>query len=257
MPLDFGALVEWLKSGPELLRQHWHSIAGTAATLLAAAWVWWRARLAWRRRRFLHRINFSLNYIEAGTLRFRTLQESDIREILLNNTYAVKLLMRAVGRTTLDQPLVELPDRDAWIVLNSVLNELSEQFAQGFLARSMGLPVCAEQYVFAITCEKDPDVRINKVRVMIIAESLLDRIEQMGQVAADREPAAEKSGPSPIQDLKFERPHHHVRLNTLRKMAEFRRDKSRRHNLLRMELVLPTVTSQGPVSTGAACQTPG
>lgn len=255
MPLDFGTFVEWLKSGLEMLRQHWHSIAGTGATLLAAAWVWWRARLAWHRRRFLHRINFSLNYIEGGTLRFRTLQESDVREILLNNTYAVKLLMRAVGRTTLDQPLVELPERDAWIMLNSVLNELSEQFAQGFLARSMGLPVCAEQYVFAITCEKDPDVRVNKVRVMIIAESLLDRIEQMGQVAAHREPAAETSGPPPLQQLKFERPHHRVRLDTLRKMAEFRRDKSRSHNLLRMELILPAITSQDPISMGPACQT--
>ena len=103
--------------------------------LAAAVFAWWRARLAWKKRRFLHRVNFSLNYVQDNALRFRTLRESDIHDVLLNNDHAVDLVTKAAARTTLDEPVLELPREEAWVVLNSVLNELSEQFAEGFDAQ--------------------------------------------------------------------------------------------------------------------------
>jgi hypothetical protein len=113
-----------------------------------------------------------------------------------------------------------LPRDEAWVVLNSVLNELSEQFAAGFLAMSMGLPTRSERYVIGLTCEKDRDVRINKIRVMIVAESLLEKIEG-------------------FSDLTFEKEHHRIRLKTLAKMAQLHHDPKRKHLLLTVELVLP------------------
>jgi len=101
-----------------------------------------------------------------------------------------------------------------------VLNELSEQFAAGFLAMSMGLPTRSEQFVLGLTCEKDPDVRINKIRVMIAAESLLKSVGQ-------------------LDGIEFEREHHCIRLKTLVAMAQIYQDEKRRHLLLGVELRLP------------------
>jgi hypothetical protein len=63
-------------------------------------------------------------------------------------------------------------------------------------------------------------VRINKIRVMLITAGMLDQVEAATKVT-------------------FERDHHHIRLKTLKKMAQFRRDKNREHNLLEVELALP------------------
>ncbi len=219
---DFKMLPEWLKTLFEFARAHASSVAFGALTAVAAAvFAWWRARLAWKKRRFLHRVNFSLNYVQDNALKFRTLRESDIHDVLLNNDHAVDLVTKAAARTTLDEPVLDLPREEAWVVLNSVLNELSEQFAEGFLATSMGLPTRAERFVIGLTCEKDPDVRINKIRAMIIAKSLLLRVEELG-------------------GLTFEVQHHHIRLRTLVRMAQLYHDPKRKHLFLEVELMLPT-----------------
>ncbi len=221
---DMNQLAEWMRSLLDLAKAHLSSILGGILALAAAAFAWWRARLAWKKRRFLHRVNFSLNYVQGNALKFRTLRESDIDDVLLNNKHAVDLVTKLAERTTLDDPFLGLPRDEAWVVLNSVLNELSEQFAAGFLATSMGLPTRAEKYVLGLTCEKDPDVRINKVRVMIIAESLLQKIEG-------------------LPGLAFEKEHHQIRLKTLIRMAQTYRDPKRRHLLLVVELMLPAERS--------------
>jgi len=217
---DWGLVKEFLQRLLELSREHVSSLLTGGGAVLAALWAWWRAEVAWKKRRFLHRVNFSLNYLDGNMLRFRTLRECDIGEVLLNNKHAVKLVTKAAQRTTLEAPVLELPRGEAWVVLNSVLNELSEQFAVGFLAASLQIPVKRERFVIGLTCEKDPDVRINKIRVMLIAEGMLDQVDAATNVT-------------------FEREQHHVRLKTLKKMAQFRRDKSRQHNLLQVELALP------------------
>lgn len=182
----------------EFVQQYWElfsSVGGLLVFLVAAG----AARRGWKRRQFLHRVNFSLNYVENGVLRIRTLQEAGIDDILLNNRHGKERLLRVARQARLDQPFLMLPGEDHWLVLNSVLNELSEQFAAGVLARSMGLPAKTATYVFGITCERDKDVRINKIRVMIVERSLLERIDEQTQ-------------------FEFERPWHHVRLKTLKRM---------------------------------------
>ena len=234
---DANVLAEWLRTLVEFARAHLSSIIGGLVALAAALFAWWRARREWKRRQFLHRINFSLNYVEANTLRFRTLRESDIHEVLLNNDHAADLVAKAAARTTLDEPFLDLPRNEAWIVLNSVLNELSEQFAAGFLAASMGLPTHGERYVIGLTCEKDPDVRINKIRVMIIAETLLQRIEGLA-------------------GLKFEREHHQIRLKTLARMAQLYRNEKRKHLLLVVELRLMDAAVDGGQASNQTSSVP-
>ena len=49
----------------------------TGLFLMALGWFFgrWRARADWKKQEFLDRLNFSLNMIENGTLKIRTLSE--------------------------------------------------------------------------------------------------------------------------------------------------------------------------------------
>lgn len=218
---DLGFLKDYWEIVVEAVRGHLSSILTGATAVLAALLAAWKARAIWKRRRFLDRVNFSLNYVDNGVLKLRTLRESDIREVLLSNKHGIDLVTAAAEHATLDEPFLKLPVEDSWMVLNSVLNEVSEQFAAGFLAASMGLCTRSTRYVIGLTCEKDPDVRINKIRVMLVTESLLQKIDR-------------------LEDLEFEQKHHHVRLKTLKKMAEIYQDQKRQHELRTVELVVPT-----------------
>ncbi len=204
----------------DFAKAYWEFLTAGITLLIALAAIW-QSRRAWNRREFLTRVNFGVNYVENDTLKIRTFREADIREILLNNPHGKRLVMRAARQTTLERPFIEMPVQDAWLVLNAVLNEISEQFAAGLLAASMGAPVRSAWYVFGLTCEKDPNVRINKIRVMIVEEELLERVGCLAK-------------------LQFERPRHDVRLETLKTMLAIRQDEHRRHNLMRVELALPT-----------------
>jgi hypothetical protein len=212
------SLLDFLIQARDLLIANWEPVA-TLATLLLILATYRRARLAWTKRHFLTRVNFSVNYVEGGFLRIRTLREVDITQVLLNNEHGIRMLMRAARRTTLQKPFLELPPNDAWIVLNAILNELSEQCATGFLARSMGAPAATGSYLFGITCEKDRSIRMNKLRVMVIEKSLLERIHELDY-------------------LEFEQPSHRVRYQTLNRMREIYLDEARRHNLMEVELAV-------------------
>ncbi len=202
----------------EYVRDNWEPLA-LAVTLIVALIAYLKTRATWKSRNFMSRVNLSLNYVEDNKLKIRTLREDDIGRILLGNKHGKRLLLRAARKTTVGEPFLSLPQRDAWVVLNAILNELSEQFADGFLARSMGAPTRSATYVFGVTCEKDSDVRINKIRVMIIKRSLLERIDD-------------------LEEVEFESPLHHIRLKTLRLMKRIFLDKDRGHLLRSMELVV-------------------
>ena len=204
----------------DFLENNWEPLA-TLVTLIVVIATYWKSRSTWKARDFMTRVNFSLNYVEDNTLKIRTLREADIRHILLGNQHGRKVVLRCARRTNLEKPFLQLPKKDAWIVLNSILNEISEQFAEGFLAAAMGAPIRIATYVFGITCERHSDVRMNKIRVMIIEKSLLEKIDALGK-------------------LRFELEHHHVRLDTLKRMQAIYRSPQRDRNLREVELPVRT-----------------
>lgn len=201
----------------EYAKENWDQLA-LLATVGLVLLTYWRARSTWKTRDFLGRINFSLNFIQENRLKIRTLQENNIDDILLNNNHGRRMMLKAASQTTLEKPFLELPEKDAWIVLNSVLNEISEQFADGFLAIAAGLTMRTTTFIFGITCERDADVRMNKIRVMIIERALLEKIDE-------------------LEEIEFESPHHHVRLDTLKTMRKIYLDDARRGQLGRVDLV--------------------
>src|SRR5262249_46231364 len=69
-----------------------------------------------------------------------------------------------------------------------------------------GLPVRFVPLVLGLTCEKGADVRIRKIRALVVEESLLRNLDQLAEV-------------------RFDKPHHVVRVQTLRHMAKLYAEK--------------------------------
>jgi len=188
-------------------------------TFLAFIPAYIQARYLWRSRRFLTRMNFSLNILDGNTLRFRTLKETNLADAMLNNTHAIRVIHKTPRSEGPGAFLLFRDKEEAWTILNTVLNDLSSGFAEGFVARSMNLPTQSEWYFLGISCEKHSDLRNTKYRVMIVAESALEKI-----VAYD--------------DLQFEEPRFHIRLSTLKQMWQLTQDEKLRHNIIRVELTV-------------------
>lgn len=186
-------------------------------TFLTVIPAYLRARYLWRKRQFLTRINFSLNFMDGNTLRFRTIRENDVAHALLNNAHAIRTLLRAARADRPGAFLLFDDKEEAWTILTTLLNELSSQLAEGYFARSMGLPTRSEWYKIGLTCEKHGDLKSTKIRVMLVPRKMLEVIDQ-------------------LTDVQFEAKHHHIRLTTLREMAEIAKDEKLRHNLMDIEV---------------------
>ena len=181
-----------------LIVDHWLKIVcgvllAFGGTLLAR----WKQRRDYYKREFLQRLNLSLNYIEDGVLRIRTIFEMNLGEVLFNQELVNQVLKAAKDKTV----LLKMDKDTQWLVNNSILNEIAERFSEGQIAHERGMPVCIAKYAFCLTCEKDDDVRVRKLRVMLVQESMMDRL---------------LNGKPP----QYERPYHNVRWNTLRDMAK-------------------------------------
>ncbi|MCA9164286.1 MAG: hypothetical protein KDA62_14955 [Planctomycetales bacterium] len=187
----------------DLVTDHWLKIlCGVLLAVGGAVLAKWKQRRNYHRRQFLERTNLSLNFIEDNTLRIRTLFEVNLPEIIFNDT-AREMVLQAARRTTIADPFLRFATHhDAWFVNNSVLNEISERFLDGFVAHDAGLPTELLTYVLGVTCERDGDVRVQKLRVMLAREPMLLAIAS-----------------GAIQEPEYERPYHHVRWKTLKTMA--------------------------------------
>lgn len=176
--------MEWIEQAWELAstlaREYWAEATFSLACLLVGSW-WGRRRISrhWRKKEFLGRLNVSLNMLEDGTLRIRTLLDEDLTSVFVSPV-AADMVKSSARRTTEANPLLPLGKDDAWYCLNDVLNEVSEQFAKGFLQRDLGQPVTSAVYLLCLTCEKAGAMRTRKIRAMLIRkEQLLSLPEEM------------------------------------------------------------------------------
>ena len=195
--MDWRALAEQLWT---ILRDHW--LKALVSLALLGIGTWWgrrRARREWERKRFLNRLNFSLNTLRDGKLEIRTLAEMNCRDVFLND-YAAERVQAAAERTTKANPMVPLEKDERWFILNSVLNEVSERFAEGFVRRDMGMPVTTHTYLISLTYENAGDLKTRKIRAMLMRKDVLLNL--------------------PAEPPAFERPHHAIRFETLHALAK-------------------------------------
>lgn len=184
----------------DLIVDHWLKIlCGVLLAFGGTILAKWKQRRDYYKREFLQRLNLSLNFIEDGVLRIRTIFEMNLGDVLFNQELVNKVLKAAKEKDV----LLKMDKDTQWLVNNSILNEIAERFAEGQLAHAQGITVSTEPYLFCLTCEKDDDVRIRKLRVMLIHKNMIDRI---------LDPDSKMPN--------FERPYHNVRWDTLRQMAK-------------------------------------
>lgn len=184
----------------DYLHDHWIKFV-TAGLLMGAGWYLGRRKAArdWRKREFYDRLNVSLTSIDQGTLKIRTLLEKRVDDVFLN-TSATQAVIDAARKTSPADSLLPLPSDDYWYYLNSVLNEVSEKFAEGQLARDVGLPVKCHQYLLCLTSEAAGAMRMRKVRAMLVSRRLLEAL--------------------PETQPHFESPTHLTRWETLQQLAK-------------------------------------
>ncbi len=183
-----------------LITDHWVKFV-TAAAFAAIGWLLarYRAGREWQKREFFNRLNISLNSVVDGTLRIRTLSEKLCSEVFLNQV-AVDRLIAISQNTTKENPIIPIIKDDCWFYLNSVLNELSEQFAEGLLRREAGRPCDSIRVLICLTNECDGDIRTRKIRAMVVRKDLLLGL--------------------PDEPPKFESPQHSIRWKTLHQMKK-------------------------------------
>lgn len=203
------ALTDWLED-------NWIKFL-TGLFIMGVGWFFGqrRARSSWRKKEFLDRLNVSLNSIDQNTLLIRTVLEKSCKDVFLNDV-AVAAIREASGRTSASDPTLPLLEADYWYYLNSVLNEVAEQFSEGQLRRDMGLPVNTKRYLICLTSECAGELKTRKVRAMLIQRSLLDSL--------------------PEEQPQLESPHHITRWETLQKLAKLR--KSSPYRFLEIEICI-------------------
>ncbi len=202
------ALDEIWNSVVTAVREHAVKVAA-GFVLMLVGWYFgkWRARAHWKKQEFLDRLNISLNTIDGGVLKIRTLSEKHCEQVFLNSS-ASDAVQIAARKTTAQNSLLPLPVNDTWFYLNAVLNDLSEQFALGVMKRDMGLPGTSAIYLIALTCELSGEMRTRKIRAMVIKKSLLTNL--------------------PAEMPKLESPNHSKRWETLQQLAlEYSREPKR------------------------------
>jgi hypothetical protein len=169
----------------------WEQIIA-ALIILTIGWMWgnWRSIVAWQKKQFRDRVLLALNCIEKQgdktNLVLRTLFEKDINDVFQNST-VVKIVQKAIEETTENNPILRIPQEDAWYVLNAVLNRISEQFATGLLRKDMGAPVVSKWYTFCLTFEKEGGLRIQKLRIMLIEKEDFHNFPETGEVIVESE----------------------------------------------------------------------
>ncbi len=191
-----------------VLREHAIKVV-TGFVLMAVGWYVGkrRAKAHWTKQEFFDRLNVSLNTIDGGTLKIRTLSEKRCEEVFLNSV-AADTVQKLARQTTANDPVLPIPVNDSWYFLNAVLNDLSEQFATGLMKRDMGAPVTTALYLVALTCEAAGDMRTRKIRAMVTKKSLLTNL--------------------PAEMPKLESSHHGTRWLTLQFLAtEYTRNPQR------------------------------
>ncbi|ORX83549.1 hypothetical protein BCR32DRAFT_326355 [Anaeromyces robustus] len=166
----------------------------------------WKCAKDWNKKKFKDRVVLSLNTVtpvenNKYKLQIRTLMEKNLSDFIQNDQME-KIIKKAISNTKPGKPLLFFSQEDAWYILNSVLNQIVFQFADGIIKKDMGLKVNSQWYTFCLTFEKEEDLLMKKLRIMIIKRELLQNF------------------PDDNSSFVLESYTHNIRIETLRTLKE-------------------------------------
>ncbi len=199
--------------------EHWVKLLVYVVGFAGSVFGFLFARYTWLNRKFMHKLNFSLNLEDRGVLDFMTIDELDLAVLYdLYPRFRLMLLARRSKKAGRAFVLFQDP-KEAWTILNVLLNHLSRLFGAGAIARDLGCATTVE-YLFGLTCEVHPELNSFKFRVMLARLELLEKIEA-------------------TPDFRFELDkHNRIRRQTLLEMLAIQRNPALRHSLQTVKIAV-------------------
>ena len=179
---------------------------------LFIGWFWgqWQGKKNWKRKEFRDSLMVSLNAVEffpqaapgepVASLKLRTLFQRDL-PTLLHNQVMRDSVQTAMKKTSPGNPLLRFSKDDSWFILNAILNQIAEQFAQGEVKAEMGLAVTKRWYTFCLTYEKEGEMRQWKPRALLFDREKFLAFPNTGEI-------------------ELESPHHQARVATIRSLKQ-------------------------------------
>ena len=149
------------------------AITSTATFFAGRWWGRYKASRQWHAKEFLDRVIVSLNIFADGFLKIRTVLERSVEEVFLNRL-AIDKVEAACRKTTLENPIMPIDQKDRWFLLNFVLNAVAEHFVSGNIRQDAGQPVNVVKYALFLTCELVGEERIRKIRAMLVRVDVLE-----------------------------------------------------------------------------------
>jgi len=163
----------------DLIEELWKDIlVGLLTFLIGYFWGQWKGIKDWNNKKFKNRINVSLNTVtslnkDKYKLQIRTLVEKNINCIILNKKVR-NIIEKSIKNAKPGKPLLIFEQQDAWYILNTILNQIVYQFSNGTLKKDLGLQVTSEWYTFCLTFEKEENIKMQKIRVILIKRKILE-----------------------------------------------------------------------------------
>ena len=202
-----------------------------------------------RKREFQDSINVSLNMLqEAGAGRrkliFRTLFTASLGSMFDENDMMVEKVSNAALGTTVAYPFMHLLNdaldntSSEWPCLTKILNKISGKYSFNFFREDkMSKKIKKHSYWFALSCEKDPLVPQQTIRVMLASGDMLETLSKeiyhvmrTGTRSSSKAPLPRKNQKTreeavaflklPQNLPEFERPSHGPRWSTMLEMAD-------------------------------------
>lgn len=164
----------------------WIEIFG-AVCVLSVGWLWgrWKSGIAWKHKKFTNRVVLSLNSLsyedeekKKPVLQLRTIFERDAIYVFQNEIMA-DILAKCIKEVDISDCLVHFPEKDAWYMLNAILNQIGERFSEGLLKKDMGMPVQTKWYTFCVTYELEGSIRTHKPRVMFMEKEAFENFPDL------------------------------------------------------------------------------
>lgn len=128
-------------------------------------------------REFTTQISCSLNYLENNRIAKRNLFQKNLEDVFMQNSEAIRIVTNASKKTSVDAPILNVPDDHRWVILSMVQAEISESSGTqgGYFLADLGLPRICKSYCFTLANELSQGT-LQRLRIILVQEELLSRI---------------------------------------------------------------------------------
>lgn len=148
-------------------------------------------------------LSASLSYfIDENDFKIRAPNREERIEDLYVNLILRRAFLKSANRTTPEDPIMEFPPALEPAIMSALQGYVTGQYGESFFKVAAGLRMYAVDFVLMPTNEHYGLIRVRKPRIVIIQRDLLFNL------------------PDDIDPVAFEKNHHAMRLNTIRKIAK-------------------------------------